>query len=153
MQNIKKSKYRLKDVIEGKTSNDEKSAQKFVQLSHIKKNVQEFNELKSTLQDRKVTFAKFAFRQQELIDDKKLGPVLKGICTRTRIGSMQITELIPKFDLYKFLKQSQQLYTNLKKFRTFQKSSKKVCSLGMGSRTRGKEGSTSFLQVYLKNRV
>ncbi|CAK89012.1 unnamed protein product (macronuclear) [Paramecium tetraurelia] len=106
MHNIKKSKYRLKDVIEGKTSNDEKSAQKFVQLSHIKKNVQEFNQLKSTLQDRKVTFAKFAFRQQELIDDKKLGPVLKGICNRTRIGSMQITELIPKFDLYKFLKQS-----------------------------------------------
>lgn len=65
--------------------------------------MKQFEQLRSTLRDRKVTFSKFGFRQTEMIDDKKLAPVLKGICQRTRIGSMQVTELVPITQLRQYL--------------------------------------------------
>ncbi|CAK70079.1 unnamed protein product (macronuclear) [Paramecium tetraurelia] len=107
-QTIRRTKFRIKDVIDSNLNNQEQSAQKAIQSTYIKQNVDDFNSLKQTLEDRKLTFIKFAFQQQELIEDRNLGPVLTGLSRHQNIGSMSVSELIPKSQIHTYLLQAQQ---------------------------------------------
>ncbi|KAM3128623.1 hypothetical protein pb186bvf_019252 [Paramecium bursaria] len=100
-----KTKYRLQDVLTGNLKNEEKSAQKVVQMNHIQKNQANFENLGKTLKERKITFSQFSFQQSEMIDDRKLRPVLNGICGR--LGSMSCAELLTKKQIQFYLKSAE----------------------------------------------
>jgi hypothetical protein len=69
-----------------------------------------FTALSDTLNSRKLTFAKFAFKFTEVEEDHYMRPILKGILEREKTGTMLVSELWSKENLRQYLCTSKYRY-------------------------------------------
>jgi hypothetical protein len=76
-------------------------------MTRIKENEKQFNKLSSTLNSRKLTFAKYGFKVAEIDDDTSMKPILKGIYEKEKTGTMLVNELWTKEQLRSYLKLSE----------------------------------------------
>jgi hypothetical protein len=55
-----------------------------------------FTSLSNTLNTRKLTFAKFAFKLNEVEDDQYMKPIIRGLYDGKKPGTMLVSELWTK---------------------------------------------------------
>lgn len=70
--------------------------QQKTQMNRMQKNEHLFTQLSDTLNTRKLTFAKFAFKFTEIDEDYYMKPILKGLYEREPQGTMLVSELWTK---------------------------------------------------------